>query len=580
MTVIGIDIGTGSVRSYCDSATRVVSITVTHNETNPHVITQSSAEILDAIRKTAFGNINADTASTRDADINALSISATCSMVVRERVLIDGTTYLKPFSVNGEDPDQDIILWMDNRAVKQTSHLNQLLESSPIMPKLGGKIIPEMGIPKLLWLHDNFPESDLVVFEMYDWFSLVLINGLVSVNGVDLVRYNEQENNSLCGQSTTYSESMDGSIKGWDFTSVYDQLKISRKIHIGTLKAVSECLLPPIGTYIGDVCSQFATKPIRVAHGCIDCYGGWISTLVDPQKLVHGRAGAGGTLSVVAGTSTCYLLSLDLTVAMPGVWGPFKQLLGPEFLSIFEFGQPATGKLFESLYGQYKLILGIESFAEFFDLMNKETIELESQYGTDISIVLKDYFYYGDKYGNRSPFNEFTMNEILMNGSNSETVSLPNLLEESSTTVVCMKYNLILEFLVLQMKQIVSQIEAKSAPIESVVISGSQANNKRFVSLIKRMMQEKNVCIVGDGQGKYTVARGAAIVASLATKDASPSEVVSTIRQFNNQLEISDVGLAAGPDPTAVLQVKFWFLQQLSDLQSQYRSRMRAQIGG
>lgn len=579
MTVIGIDIGTGSVRSYCDSATRVLLVTVTHNEANPHVITQSSAEILDAIKKTAFGNINADISAAGDTDINALSISATCSMVVRERVVVDGTTYLKPFSVNGGDPDQDIILWMDNRAVKQTSHLNQLLETSPIMPKLGGKIIPEMGLPKLLWLHDNFPGTDLVVFEMYDWFSLVLIKGLVSVNGVDLLQYSEQENNSLYGEPSAYSESMDGSIKGWDSTTVYEHFKISRKIHIGTLKAVPGCILPPIGTYIGDVSSQFATKSIRVGHGCIDCYGGWISTLVDPQQLLQDRAGAGGTLSVVAGTSTCYLLSLDLTVAIPGVWGPFKQLLGPAFLSIFEFGQPATGKLFESLYGQYKLILGIESFAEFFDLMNKETTKLESQYGTDISIVLKDYFYYGDKYGNRSPFNEFTMNEILMNGSNSESVSLPNLLEESSTTVVCIKYNLILEFLVLQMKQIVDLIEAKSVPVESVVVSGSQANNQRFVSLIKRMMQAKNVCIVGDGQGKYTVARGAAIVACLATKDASLRDVVTTIRQFNDQLEISDVGLPSGTDPTTVLQVKYWFLQQLSDLQSQYRSRMRAQGG-
>lgn len=563
MTALGIDIGTGSVRTFCPSATRVADISPVHDKQNPHVITQSSAEILDAIVKTAFTDI--------DASINAVSIAATCSMVVQERVIVDGTTYLRPFSVNGGDSAQDIILWMDNRAVKQTSRLNDLLADSPILSRLGGKVIPEMGVPKLLWLSDNFPEANLVVFEMYDWFSMVLLHG--TKNG--MVKYNEVQNNSLYDTSAS-SESMDGSIKGWDATTVYEYFGVSSNIHIGTLKTVPGTLLPPIGTHIGNVSSQFTDRTISVGHGCIDCYGGWISTLVAPQQLLVGDEAAAGTLSMIAGTSTCYLLSMSQNLSIPGIWGPFHQLLGPEFKPIFEFGQPATGKLFESLYGQYRLVLAMDDLGSFFRLMEDETAKLERQYGTDISIVLKDYFYYGDKYGNRSPFNEFTMNEVLMNGSNSETVCLPNLLESAdSPTAVCMKYNLIIEFLVLQMKQIVDLIEANAAPIRHIVISGSQANNSRLVGLIRLMNPGKSVRTVADGQGKYSVARGAAIIGAMATTTVSSADVVDTVSSYNHSLAVSDTKYEPVTDPVPILGVKYWMLQKVSHLQSEYRRRVR-----
>lgn len=580
MTFIGIDIGTGSVRSYIRSqnrepTTRVLPIASNYLDSNPRVITQSSAEILQQLIET----IPSEVAHEKR---NGIAIGATCSMVVKEVKNINNTNYLCPFPVDfdfestfNENSRQDIILWMDNRASKQADDLNKSLPTE-ILATVGGRVIPEMGIAKLKWLSDwvsfHKIEKKLVVFEMYDWFSYALSNQ--TSQGVLL-------NENLFRIESNYA--MDGSIKGWSSSFLRNELKVADNIEVGgTASNGINLNFPPIGQLIGKVSASF--KPIEnfeIGHGCIDCYSGWISSLTDPNSLISNDGNNNAELSMIAGTSTCFLLASEKRNTIQGIWGPFNQLLYQEsFKSLYEFGQPATGKLFEELSQKYTNLTKKHDFFEYVEL---EIQKQEESKGRSFIQLLKDHFYYGDKYGNRSPFNEFDMREITMNGDSA--------LKKDPLTELVIQYYLTIEFLVLQMKQIIDIIEDKGGiKIECIKISGSQSKNKRMTKMIKLVNPEKEIITIGSEKDNIPTgvfgARGASIIAELATEietqepgSVDYKELFTTTISNNNSLLKNKNRVVKlehkNPLDEKVLDIKYWFLQKLSQLQLDYRQRLK-----
>lgn len=53
--------------------------------------------------------------------------------------------------------EQNVILWLDHRALKEANEINNL--NHPVLQYVGGKISPEMETPKLLWLKRNLKEQ-------------------------------------------------------------------------------------------------------------------------------------------------------------------------------------------------------------------------------------------------------------------------------------------------------------------------------------------------------------------------------------------------------------------------------------
>ena len=134
---------------------------------------------------------------------------------------------------------------------------------------------------------------------------------------------------------------------------------------------IDYCQLAPIG--------KVNDTDIIIGHGCIDCYSGFMNMYrLSPSE----KSSTLSTMSMIAGTSTCFIYSTmtptRTTDYIPTVWGPVE--IGKSGLYLYEFGQPATGKLFEDF-----LTIG-------FDQLEQETQNLELKHNKSIHELIKGYF--------------------------------------------------------------------------------------------------------------------------------------------------------------------------------------------
>lgn len=94
-------------------------------------------------------------------------------------------------SPSGDD-QQNIILWMDHRAMEQVKKINATHHK--VLDYVGGVVSPEMECPKLLWLKENLPSSwkraakflDLADFLTYRHENVFLSIDYCSSTGVDV----------------------------------------------------------------------------------------------------------------------------------------------------------------------------------------------------------------------------------------------------------------------------------------------------------------------------------------------------------------------------------------------------------
>ncbi|MEO3434635.1 FGGY-family carbohydrate kinase [Inquilinus sp. CAU 1745] len=327
---VGVDVGTASARAGIFGTagellgTAKRDIAVHHGKGG--MVEQSSREIWGAVcasvREAVAG------AAVPPGDIRGIGFDATCSLVV----LGEGGAPL-PVGDSG-DPERDIIVWMDHRAVDQAGRINA--GGHDVLRFVGGAISPEMETPKLLWLKEHRREIFDAAWQFFD-----LTDFLTWKSTGSLAR-------SSCTVTCKWTYLAHES--RWDPT-YFRQIGLEELADEEFARIGQEVVDPgaALGAGLtGKAAEQLGLPPgLAVAAGLIDAHAGGVGTV--------GAASGSGTTSdpancmgYVFGTSSCTMTTTRQPAFVPGVWGPyFSAMIPGAWLN--EGGQSAAGAAIDHL---------------------------------------------------------------------------------------------------------------------------------------------------------------------------------------------------------------------------------------
>lgn len=243
------------------------------------------------------------------------------------------------------------------------------------------------------------------------------------------------------------------------------------------------------GTLSAKAAGELGLAPgIAVGSGVIDAYAGWIGTVGAKVQLSsdlltsdvpkNDRSQAFTRLAAVAGTSTCHLAMSKDPVFVPGVWGPYRDTIMPDFW-MAEGGQSATGELLKHVIETHPAFNQALSIAEsyhtnIYDYLNEHLKEMVTDSNApSVSYLGRHFFFYGDLFGNRSPIADSRMSGSVIGLSSDKSVS-----------GLALYYYATLEFIALQTRQIIEVMNKSGHNITSIFMSGSQCQNDILMGLI------------------------------------------------------------------------------------------------
>ena len=337
--VIGVDVGTGSARAgVFDLAGRMLAsakqdIRLFHAP--GAIVEQSSNDIWNAVCTSVREALALS--GVEPERIAGIGFDATCSLVV----LGAGG---RPLPVGpSDDPERNIIVWMDHRAVAQADRINAT--GHDVLKYVGGRISPEMETPKLLWLLEHKPEVFAAAWQFLD-----LTDFLTWRASGDLSR-------STC--TVTCKWTYLAHERRWDESYF-------RAVGLGVLadeafERIGRNVVSP-GTALGSGLTVTAAAELglragtAVATGVIDAHAGGIGTVgVD--------GGPFASLAYVFGTSSCTMTSTREPVFVPGVWGPYFSAMVPNTW-LNEGGQSVAGAAIEQLLAMHPLAIEARAQAQ------------------------------------------------------------------------------------------------------------------------------------------------------------------------------------------------------------------------
>lgn len=478
--LIGVDVGTGSARAglfdltgnMLASAKRDIAL---YREAGS-IVEQSSTEIWAAVCASVRGAVAK--AGIEPHAVASVGFDATCSLVVLGK---DGRSL--PVGPS-EDPQRDIIVWMDHRALAQAERINA--QGHEVLRYVGGRISPEMETPKLLWLRENRPEVFDAAWQFFD-----LADFLTWRATGDLAR-------STC--TVTCKWTYLAHEKRWD-PSYF------RQIGLGVLadedfSRIGQNVVDP-GSAVGNGLTERAAQELGlpagtpVGAGMIDAHAGGIGTVgVDglPQS----------NLGYVFGTSSCTMTSTVEPVFVPGVWGPYYSAM-VSGMWLNEGGQSAAGAAIEQLLsfhpatGEAQELArteGVSLPALLADLAAKKAGKLSQSVDLAGGLHVVPEF-----LGNRAPFADPHARAVVA-GLGMER-DIDNLVSLYIAGLCGIGYGL---------RQIIDVQASSGAPIEKIVISGGAGQ----LDIVRQLLADTTGKPVLATRAEEPVLLGAAILGSVA----------------------------------------------------------------
>ncbi|MGE9292730.1 MAG: FGGY-family carbohydrate kinase, partial [Puniceicoccales bacterium] len=394
-TFIGIDVGTGSARAgLFDGEGKLLSKHSQSIQTwrpRPHYAEQSSEDIWSAI--TACTRAVMKDAGVPPESVKGIGFDATCSLVA---VAADG----QPVTVSPDGDDaHNIIVWMDHRALAETDQVNQAGDFS-VYEFVGGKISPEMEVPKLLWLKKHLPESwkrAAYFFDLPDYLTY---------------RATGSTGRSLCSTTCKWTylahEAAEGR-SGWQ-DGFFRAAGLEDLVEEGYARIGTD--VKPMGAPVAQGLTETAAAELGLAPGTavgvsiIDAHAGGIGMIGMPEKAGgETPSSLDNRLALIGGTSSCHMVVSAEKRPIPGVWGPYYSAMVPG-LWLNEGGQSAVGALIDHVifnHGATETMMQASREAGLtpYEILNQRLTEL-AQDGP-VHVLTKNLHVCPYFHGNRSP---------------------------------------------------------------------------------------------------------------------------------------------------------------------------------
>lgn len=302
-----VDVGTGSARAgIIDAGGRLLG-----RAARPIALRRPSAlmaehrsdDIWDAVCAAVRGALAASGA--RADQVAAVGFGATCSLVA-----MDAAGAPVPIGVDGA-AGWDTVAWCDHRAGEEAREADAS---------------PEMQLPKLMWLKRRLPQAwarAAHVFDLADFLTW-------RATGADA--------RSACTMTCKWNWGADGTAPD----ALLDRRGLADLPARAGLRAGVVPVGRPVGRLRAEAAAALGLQPGCVAAaGMIDAYAGALGVLGGASD-----AELADRAALIAGTSSCIMTLSPAPDAIPGLWGPYRDVTLPGLWAA-EGGQSAAGGLLD-----------------------------------------------------------------------------------------------------------------------------------------------------------------------------------------------------------------------------------------
>jgi FGGY-family pentulose kinase len=526
--VLGVDVGTHSARAGLFTSTGELLGRGEHPiETwrpRPDHVEQSSTDIWRAVGA-------AVRAARHDAGIDpeavvGIGFDATCSLVA---VGVDGEPVT--VSVDGE-PERDVIVWMDHRAVDDADHINA--SGHPVLQFVGGAVSPEMQTPKLRWVQRELPDT----WRRADrWFDLA-----------DFLTWRSTGLDRRSSCTTVCKWTYLGHESRWD-RSFFELAGLGELADLD-FRSIGTVVRGP-GERIGGL-TEGAAQALGLRAGTVVAV-----PLIDAHAGALAMIGAAGDdtaverrLALIAGTSACHLAVSADRIDVPGVWGPYwGALLADRWL--LEAGISASGAFVDHVVRSHPARgkLGADPLSSL-DAMLHATVPT-----AQVAMAMtRDLHLQPNVLGNRAPLADPTL---------AGGIAGWRLRDDADDLAAW--YLAALQSLAYATRHIVEALTDAGSPVDLVVACGGSATNEWW---LRSHADALGVPIAVPAETE-AVLLGAAMLGAMAAGVHSSSDAAMR--------SMTRLGRRVEPDPAtkAFHDAKYGVYRRMVDEQRAYRALMR-----
>jgi FGGY-family pentulose kinase len=460
---LGIDVGTGSARAgIFDERGRMMASAaqlIRMWKPLPDHVEQSGDDIWQACGRAT--RVALRQAGLRSGAVKGIGFDATCSLVA-----LDTADRPVSLSTTGRS-EQNVIVWMDHRAIPQTERINRTRH--PVLRYVGGVISPEMETPKLLWVKENLPQAWRQTARFFDLPDFLTY------------RATGDDTRSLCSTvcKWTYLGHRGPDGAGWD-AGYFKQIGLGDLAADGFSRIGRK--VRPMGEPVGLGLTARAARELGLLPGIpvgvsiIDAHAGGLGLL---GARLDGKAptttALNRRLALIGGTSSCHMAVSTRPRFIRGIWGPYSSAMIPG-LWLTEGGQSATGALIDHVIFSHSAAAPLQAEAKragrtIYELLNARLDALARTEKTTHPAALTSALHVQpDFHGNRSPRADPTLRGVISGLTLSATAD--DLARQYLASIQAVAYGT---------RHIIEEMNRKGYAIDTLLVCGGGTKNPVFL---------------------------------------------------------------------------------------------------